>query len=318
MQIESAKHAILPLIHNVMKWKNPFLMLLIVIITISNIYACDQCGCSIAGSYNNITGYAHNNYFMLKSSYYQFSKVTADNPSQSTMFELGFFAGYNITNRLHLLAFIPYKYNVFNGSAEPALFKTKGFGDATLLSNYTIFTNKNDVMAKFTHTLSIKAGIELPTGNFIDDYRVLKVPAMVSTGSGSIDWHTGLRYIYKRKNTTLIGDYAYKLNTINKSEYQFGNQQSLSLIAAQRFMHANNVFTPYVGFTAEQDGIDNYHKLEQHGTDGETVILNSGFEFGFKNYIAGIAADIPIYSTLEAGTKSSPRLSLRFAYMLKN
>ena len=78
--------------------------LLIVNITISKLYACDQCGCSIAGSYNNITGYAHNNYFMLKSSYYQFSNLTADNPSQSTMFELGFFAGYNINSRLHLLA----------------------------------------------------------------------------------------------------------------------------------------------------------------------------------------------------------------------
>ena len=64
------------------------ILILIVKITISPLSACDQCGCSVAGSYNNVTAYAHNNYMMFKAGYYKFSTGTATSKLHSEMFSV--------------------------------------------------------------------------------------------------------------------------------------------------------------------------------------------------------------------------------------
>jgi hypothetical protein len=289
------------------------LTLLIVNITISNVFACDQCGCSIAGSYNNVTAYAHNNYMMLKGSYYQFNNNEASSVSKSTMLGVDFIVGYNITPNLHLLGYLPYKSNNFTGNDTH--YATQGLGDGGLLANYTLFTNRDNKLAKYSYALSLKGGVELPTGKFISDYRALGVPANISLGSASIDALTGLRYIYKKKNTTLIADYSYKFNTENNASYKFGQQQAATILAARRFMHAKSVFTPYAGVALELDGTDYYHSLDQHGTDGQMLMLNTGLEFGFNSYIVGVTADIPVYTNFDDEATSSPRLALRLAYM---
>ncbi|MGB4830611.1 MAG: hypothetical protein WBP31_04695 [Chitinophagales bacterium] len=292
------------------------ILILIVKITISPLSACDQCGCSVAGSYNNVTAYAHNNYMMFKAGYYKFSTGTATSKLHSEMFSVDAIVGYNITNRLHILAFVPYRLNQFSG--EDNTYTVNGFGDMGLLGNYVVATNRDNMMAKYTYSLTVKAGVELPTGKFIDDYRALGVPANLSAGSKTFDGITGLRYIYKRKSTTLIGDFTFKYNPENEANYRFGNQHTATILAAQRFMQSKTVLTPYVGVTGELDGTDLYHEIEQHGTSGETVLLNSGIELGFGDYIAGITADFPLYGNFGEEAKSSPRFSLRFAYMLND
>jgi hypothetical protein len=292
------------------------LLALIVGFTISSGNACDQCGCSVAGSYNNVTAYAHNNYVMLKSSFYKFTTGTTTSRVHSDMFATDLIVGYNFLPSLHVLAYLPYKVNNFSG--QDVKYRTQGLGDGGLLANYVLATNNKNVMATSTFSLSVKGGIELPTGDFIDDYRAKEVPANISNGSETIDFMTGARYIFKKKNTTLISDYTFKYNTENEAAYRFGNQHSVSLLAAQRFMRSKVVFTPYAGVAGEFDGADFYHTLEQHGTTGESVFLNTGLEVGFSDYILGCTADLPLYANFGEAAASSPRVALRLAYLFNN
>jgi hypothetical protein len=214
---------------------------------------------------------------------------------------------------LHVLAYLPYKVNNFSG--QDVKYHTQGLGDGGLLANYVIATNNKNVMATSTYSLSLKGGIELPTGNFIDDYRALEVPANISNGSASFDMMTGARYIYKKKNTTFIADYTFKYNTENNAAYQFGNLQNISFLAAQRFMQSKYVLTPYAGISGEYDAADRYHNITQHGTEGKSIFANTGLELGFNKYIVGCTADLPLYTNFGETATSGPRLALRCVYM---
>lgn len=238
------------------------ILILIVKITISPLSACDQCGCSVAGSYNNVTAYAHNNYMMFKAGYYKFSTGTATSKLHSEMFSVDAIVGYNITNRLHVLAFVPYRLNQFSG--EDNTYSVNGFGDMGLLGNYVVATNRDNMMAKFTYSLTVKAGVELPTGKFIDDYRALGFRPIYRQGLKPLMALQACD-IFIKKNATLIGDYTFKYNPENEANYRFGNQHTATILAAQRFMQSKAMLTPYVGVTGELDGTDLYHEIEQHG-----------------------------------------------------
>lgn len=274
--------------------------------------ACDQCGCAGGGAYTNLSTYAHNNYLMLKAGYYKFYTFGNANNVFSTMQSTDLIAGYNITPKIHLLGYLPFKINSYTN--EGNRYNANGIGDAGLLANYIFLTNKENIMAKTTYAFSIKGGIELPTGKFIDDYRALKIPVTLSDGSGTIDYLTGLRGIYKKNNITLITDYSLKINTTNSVDYQFGSQQTLTVLSAFRYIKSKSVITPYIGVTGERDGVDVYHELPQHGTSGSSLFINTGLEIGFNKYIIGATTDFPVISQYEEGAKSSPRLAIRLAY----
>lgn len=275
--------------------------------------ACDQCGCAAGGMYSNIMPFATGNFIGLRSGFYSFSSKSPSELLSAHFFSLDLIGNYSVNRNLNLTGYLPYRINDYTGS--DVNFHASGPGDAGVFGNYIVASNRDSIMKKSLYTISLKGGAEFPTGKFNDAFRGDRVPASISTGSGSFDFMSGCRFIYKIKKTTVAADYTYRFNCINAHHYNFGDQQSLALMVSEKLIKSGWAFTPYAGATGEFSTDDYYYTLKMDGTRGGSVFANAGCEFNRRQIIFGMAADVPLYTDFGGISKAAPRYNARIIYM---
>lgn len=279
------------------------------------LFACDQCGCASGGIYSTIMPFATGNFISFRTGWVAYDALNSAEVGHSRFVSMDISGGYSIGKNLHLLGYVPYKMNSYTNSEVD--YSTSGLGDAGVVANYIIRTNRDSMMKQWSYALSVKGGIEMPTGIFEDQFRADKLPAAISLGTGSWDYSAGARLIVKRNKITLAGDYTIKYNTVNQHHYQFGTQQNLSLMMAQKIIRKDWALNPYAGISGEFTTADYYYTINQDGTEGSSLFANCGFELGRKQLLAGVSADIPLYSDFGGITKSTLRCSARVVYMFR-
>ncbi len=283
----------------------------------TKLLACDMCGCSSMGGLNNLSAYATNNFFMFKSSFISFHTFseTVSTDIYSDMYSFDLIAGYSIGKRLHLTGYIPYKLNTYSTDEETNTYQ--GIGDIGVIANYVLFKNKSSdtVLEISGFNFSVKGGVEIPTGKFNNNFRIDQLPASLSTVSGSVDFIAGGRFIKYKNNTTFLGDYTFKYNLENATMYRFGMQNTLALIVTQKVEKQKMIFTPFAGIIGEHSSFDKFHDLDQHTTSGENIYVDLGCEFVIKKLMAGVSAEIPLYSDFGGEISSNPRYSVRVGYL---
>lgn len=276
-----------------------------------------MCGCSSIGGLNNLSAYSTNNFLMIKSTFISFHtfSVTESTDIYSDMYSFDLIGGYSIGKRLHLTGYLPYKLNTYSTEEETNTYQ--GISDIGIVTNYVLFKNKtNDtVLQNSGFSFSVKSGVEIPTGKFNNNFRMDQLPASISTGSGSVDFITGVRLIKNKNKTTFLGDYTFKYNLENTTMYRFGMQNSLALILTQRLEKQKMIFTPFAGIIGEHSSFDKFHDLDQHATSGENLYVDFGCEFVTKKLMVGVSADIPLYSDFGGEISSNPRYSVRVGYL---
>jgi len=278
-------------------------------------FACDQCGCSVSGAYGGLMAFNTDNFIGLRFATYSFSgNIEATGPVSSHFHSLDLIGAFKIHEHWQLMAYVPYKMIDYT-SADIDLNK-KGIGDAGILNTITLMSNTDDPMRKHTYVFAVKAGVELPTGQFNPTFRADHTPGSVSTGSGSVDLMSGLQFRYQKDALSFFADYSYKYNLTNSRHYQFGDQHALSMVISEKSTLKKYTLSPYTGFTAESIHTDTYYDLMQPGTAGNLIYVNTGFELGIKTWRAGLNYDIPVYSRFNSGSpvKSESRLALRVNY----
>lgn len=297
-----------------------FFILLITLLSLgskTDLWACDMCGCSSIGGLNNLSAYATNNFLMFKSSFISFHTFSETESSDiySDMYSFDLIGGYSIGKRLHLAGYIPYKLNTYSTKEGTNIYQ--GIGDIGVVANYIFLKTKaNDtVLDNSGFNFSVKGGIEIPTGKFNENFRSDQLPASLSTGSGSVDFITGIRFVKNENKTTFLGDFTFKYNLENTTMYRFGMQNTLAFIVTQKVEKQKMIFTPFVGIIGEHSSFDKFHDLDQHATSGENLYVDLGCEFVTKKLMAGVSADIPLYSDFGGEISSKPRYSFRIGYL---
>ena len=287
-------------------------ILLNLILMVKPLSACDQCGCSSGATFNNLSAFATYNFIMLRLGY----------SSMQGYGNVGSFAlntnadivgGYSLNKRLHLSAFLPVKYNYFEHDENSHT--ASGIGDAGIMANYVLFSNSDKMMQRVTSTLSIRGGIELPTGNFNENFRADDVPAAISTGSGSFDFFGGLRYTIRSGNNAITVDYIGKYNTENAVAYQFGFQQSANVYVTKSFKKTNAAWLPYAGVSGEFVSGDTYHDNFMTGTKGNNVSAMAGLEYARTKWVFGAHAEFPVISAYDTDINLHPKASLRMVHL---
>lgn len=275
-------------------------------------FACDQCACSGATAFNNLSVFSTSNYLMYRIGYASMHANEGAFVSSSSL-SMDLAAGFALNRSLHIAANVPVRFNSFSHDADKYQFS--GVGDMGCTANYIVYTNRDSMMARNKYTLSVRGGFELPTGRFNSGFREDDVPATVSTGSGSFDVLGGLRMIAKYPGISFTGDYAIKYNTVNPEFYRFGLQQSVIATASHAFKQPAITWLPYAGFSLEINSGDTYHDLAQHGTQGYAAFTSVGLECAITKWVLGVHADIPGYAAYDTEVHLDPRCSMRIVYL---
>ena len=231
----------------------------------------------------------------------------------STSLSMDLAAAFGITPKLHVTAFVPVRFNTF--SHEEDLYQLSGVGDIGAVANYILYTNQDSMMARNKYTLSVRGGVELPTGRFNTGFREEDIPAAISPGSGSFDVISGARLRGRFTNTSVTLDYAIRYHTMNQVEYKFGLQQSANCTAGYLIKKPAYSLLPYGGVSAEFVAGDTYHGYLQEGTTGYAWFTGAGLEFALNTWVMGVQADIPVLSHYDTEVHLEPRFSVRLSYM---
>jgi len=256
--------------------------------------ACEICGCGVGNIYIGILPQFSNRFIGMRYQFNKFRTRLSNDPSQfSRDFyqSLELWGGWNISKRFQVLALIPYNFN--HQSSDEGITDTKGLGDVSLLGNYKVFDRSH---RNATQQLWLGAGIKLPTGKFAVDETDPDVASLANTqlGSASTDFLLNAMYNIRIKRLGINATTTYKLNTVNRDDYKFGNRFSANGFVYYAFFASNVVISPNLGLLYEQTGRSKLKGDEIDLTGGKILQSSIGAEMSFKKVSVGLNTQLPI------------------------
>lgn len=294
--------------------KNALSLAIVLLLAAPQSRACNMCGCQTSLNYTGLLNYTGSNFVSLQGAYSgmhtldEFSGADIFSRYISTMLTGSVEV---LRNRWDMQLYVPYVFNSYQ-VADAAPFQVSGLGDIGWLNHIKIL-GSNDT-SDSNWNLYLKAGVEMPSGEFYSAYREEDVPPAMSAGSGSWDVMTGMRFSYFKNNLGVFANYLFKYNTENAHNYKYGNQHIATAMASYRISAGKNTFSPLAGSIAEFIDYDEFYGYEQHGTSGVNIYATLGLEYNIANTNVGFNIDMPVYSKYDNDASAVLRGSLHVGY----
>lgn len=285
-------------------------LLLILFSAIKNTSACDWCGCASGSSGIGILPGIKKSFVAARTSanysvaYNEHSTTAAEAKqkphSEESSYTTELWARYNIKERIHLFAFLPYVLNTKN---EEGIFeRNHGIGDAVLMTNVVLFNTSDSIAKKVKHHIMAGGGIKLPTGKFgKTSANGLLIPNM-QTGTGTVGFLANTIYTIRYRNWGIQADAAYKYNLTNqKFDYRYGNQTNAGLRAYYWYAMDKVMLMPFGGLLFEHADKEVKRGRIREKTGGEGLFTSLGLQAFFWKMGASVNWSQPIYNHYASG-----------------
>lgn len=301
------------------------LLLLFFIATPFYINACDICGCGVGNNYLGILPEFRSHIFGVRYRYNSMLThvgVGGSNTYLTTKENYHIteaWAGWNFGTRFRTMIVVPYAISTRHNQGNT---ETKnGLGDISVSGFYEILNSRKTTSGSkmLIQTLWLGGGIKLPSGNYnAEDKATGNNANLFQSGTGSTDFNFTMMYDIRLQDAGLNISSNYKINTINKEQYQYGNKLNLAAQAYYKF-RVDDKFT-----IAPNTGLQ-YEKSQQDNDAGFTVSLSGGTllsgtigtEISFNKTAMGFNFQAPLTQNLASGIiKAKNRMMVHFAFTL--
>lgn len=262
--------------------------------------ACEICGCGLGNYYLGIFPQFSHRFAGIRYQFHQFKTRLADDPTQFSndfyqTYEL--WTGWNFGKKWRVMAFLP--FNINHQISDEGTDNKSGLGDIAILANYKLLDKTGkEGNNHIIQQLWLGGGFKLPTGKFEIDPMDADMAAMANTqlGSGSTDVMFNAIYNLHINKIGISTTAAYKINTNNKDDYQFGNKFSANTFVSYSASapKANLVITPNVGLLYEHSSGNKLNNVKVNLTGGNLLLAAAGAEFGFNKVTVGFNAQLPM------------------------
>lgn len=281
--------------------KKIFLFILVMnILFVSTVKACDICGCGVSNIYIGILPQFNHKFFGLR---YQFSSFRTRLLDDPTQFSKDFYqtvelwGGWNIGKRIQVLGFIPYNFNYQN--SDEGITHRSGLGDVTFLANYKVFDVRSLMSNNktFSQQLWIGGGLKLPTGKFVVDPSDPDVAAIANgqLGSGSTDYLLNTMYNIRMGSFGINTSANYKINSTNKTDFKFGNRVSFNGFGYYAIHVARSAtISPNLGLLYQHTKPSVLQDQKIDLTGGYILNGSVGTEFSIRKVAFGFSVQLPI------------------------
>jgi hypothetical protein len=285
--------------------------------------ACDVCGCSVGGNYFGILPQFQKNFAGLRYQYRAFDSehltlFPGEKPLRTveTFHTTELWGRYVPHKRLHLFAFVPYNY--FTKDEEQVRSVVSGFGDMSFMASYILLNTGEQEEKDWKHALQAGVGVKLPTGRSdqLTGGTGLLIPSL-QAGTGALDIPLNLIYTvrYKRIGVNVEGN--YRVNTVNRRGYEFGDRitSSLRLFYWQKLRSVS--LLPHLGLGYEYGFMDKDQGEYQEYTGSRVVTGNLGLDLYYKRLVLNLSSQAPLYQYIAKGQISGrPRINAGIAFLL--
>ncbi len=251
--------------------------LVITVFSLSKIQACDICGCGVNNYYIGILPQFNHKFFGVRYHFNYFNTHLAGHPSQ---FRKDFYqtvelwGGWNIGKKIQVLVLVPFNFNYQNSD------------DRTVNSNGKIISQQ----------LWIGGGIKLATAKFDIEKNDPDVASMANRqlGSGSTDALLNAIYNVHINKLGINTTASYKINSVNKDEYKFGDKLSVSSFVFYPIAFSKTIISPNLGLLYEHTKGSELQGGKIDLTGGSLMQGSVGAEISFNTIAIGFNAQLPI------------------------
>jgi hypothetical protein len=271
--------------------------------------ACDTCGCGTGNQYIGILPDFSKHAFGLRYQYSSLhSRVYTGGSTYRTALEkyntAELWGAWNITHKIGIMGSVPYRFESFND--QVATTSKNGVGDIYLLGYYKLLHNNHTIRSGklLVQNLWFGVGIELPTGKYdpSDKSMLNDTVNLYQLGSGSTDVPFNVIYNICLPDAGLNVSVKYKINTVNKDAYEYGNRFNINTQAYYKFSFKDKVtIMPDIGIQFEnfQRSMDNHDWVE--ASSGNLITGTIGIQANFKTISIGGNFQTPLQQNVGEG-----------------
>lgn len=285
--------------------------------------ACDICGCGVGSYYLGILPEFNRKIIGLR---YRYSYLQSHIGSGGARTYLTtdedyrtaeVWGGWNIGKKFRLMAYLPFNFN--SRKSQEVDNSKSGLGDLGVQGFYRVFDKSGMAGNKiFVHSLWLGAGVKLATGK----YEARKSsegamdPNIFQLGSGSNDFTFNAMYDMRIQDAGLSTSVSYKVNTINGSDYRYGNKFSSTAQLYYKFrIKEKFTLAPNAGVSYESAARDVDRKFSVDVSGGQALFGTVGLESSFPRFAIGAGFQPVLHQDLaggfiKAGNKFMVHLSL--------
>jgi hypothetical protein len=284
---------------------------LLIVLFISPVLAkaCDICGCGVGSYYLGILPEFNRKIIGLRYRYSYLQSHIGSGGARTYLTTDEYYrtaevwGGWNIGRNFRLMAYVPVNFNSRH-SQEIDNSKT-GLGDIGVQGFYRLFDKSGMAGDKiFVHSLWLGAGLKLATGK----YEARKPsatsmdPNIFQLGSGSTDFTFNAMYDMRLQDAGISTSVSYKVNTINKSNYRYGNKFSGAAQFYYKF-RIKETFTvaPNAGISYESAAQDVDRKFTVDVSGGQALFGTVGLEASFPKVAVGAGFQPVLHQDLANG-----------------
>lgn len=287
--------------------------------------ACDICGCGVGSNYIGILPDFTKRIMGLR---YRYNSMTTHIGSDNTQTYLTseekyriaeLWGGWNIGKRFRVMVSVPYNFD--QRTKEGLTGAKKGIGDISINGFYQLVNSRKMINNKlFVQSLFVGAGIKLPTGkyNSFDKENSNETANLFQLGTASTDFNINAMYDIRLQDIGINVNASYKINTVNKYEYVYGNKLSINTQLYYKFrVNKNFVIAPNTGIQIEcsEKDVERMYKVDASG--GNIISTGLGVETRYKRIAVGANWQTPLSQNLANGfVKANNRGMMHVSFFL--
>lgn len=299
------------------------IILLVAVFSFLGTMACDICGCGVGSYYVGILPEFSKKIIGTR---YRYSALTTHvGPGGATSYlttqerfhTAEVWGGWTIGKKFRLMAYVPVSF--VQKTNQGITHRKEGLGDMGVQGFYRVFDNRRTTEKNkmLIHTLWMGAGIKAPTGKYDSNEKDGNTGTanVFQLGTGSIDFTLNAMYDLRLQDAGINTTASYKINTLNKEDYRYGNKLSSSLQLYYKFRIMDRAtLAPNIGLVAETAAKDIFEGYAEDMSGGNFLAGSLGTELAFKNISLGGNFQLPVSQKLAGGfVKAGNRAMLHVA-----
>ena len=287
------------------------------LIAVSNVAACDACGCGTGAMAWGIMPNNNQHFIGVRSKWRTFDTkahliegvLSGNSRDQFVRSEI--VGRFSFKQRFQLQYSLPY---TFASNIETT---QQGIGDVAVSGN--AFLLLPDEYKEWKHALQIGIGMEAPTGRFQFSH---ELPSIMQPGSGTWDYTLYGAYTVRYRDIGLAFEGGRKHNGTTKAFFRPGISRNLQGKLFYTYRKNDNRVIPGVGIAYEswdRDMQDTRYNIFMAYSGGELATAQFSLDYFTPHWAAGVEYGKAIYQDIAQGNsalKNNVQLKLLYFFQI--